>query len=70
MIGDLGSFRLYLLGVDVSTTAFMSLSHEVTASSSSSSWVDMSVSILFRLSFSVCCEVSHRQFCQIGSVVL
>ena len=67
-MGDLGSLRLYVLGVDVST-AFMSLSHKVTASSSSSSCVVMSVSILFRL-LSVCCEVSHCQFCQIGSVVL
>ena len=29
LIGDLGSLRLYVFGVDVST-AFMSLSHEVT----------------------------------------
>ena len=52
LMGDLGSLRLYNLGVDVST-AFMSLSHKVTASSSSSSCVVMSVSILVRLSFSV-----------------
>ena len=38
LIGDLGSLRLYTSGVDVST-AFMSLSHKVTASSSSSSCV-------------------------------
>ena len=49
----LGSLRLYILGVDVST-AFMSLSHKVTGSSSSTSCVVMSVSMLFRLSFSVC----------------
>ena len=52
LIGDLGSLQLYVSGVDVST-AFMSLSHKVTASSLSPSWVVMSVSILFRLSFSV-----------------
>ena len=53
-----GSLRLYVLGVDVST-AFMSLSLKVTASSSSSSWVVMSVvSILVRLSFSVLCGKS------------
>ena len=40
------------------STAFMSLSHKVTASSSSSSWVVMSVSILVRLSFSVLCKKS------------
>ena len=52
LIGDLGSLRLYALGVDVST-AFMSLSQKVTASSSSSFWVVISVSILSGLSFSV-----------------
>ena len=51
-IGDLGSLRLYTIGVDVST-AFMSLSHKVTVSSSSSSCVVMFVSILVGLSFSV-----------------
>ena len=35
LIGDVGSLQLYVLGVDVST-AFMSLSHNLTASSSSS----------------------------------
>ena len=54
---DLGSLRLYTLGVDVST-AFMSLSHKVTASSSSSSCVVMFVSMLVRLSFSVLCSKS------------
>ena len=43
--------------MDVST-AFVSLSHQVTASSSSSSRVVMSVSILVRLSFSVLCSRS------------
>ena len=43
LIGDLGSLWLYTLGVDVST-ALMSLSHKVTASSSSSSCVVMFVS--------------------------
>ena len=57
LIGDLGSLRLYTLGVDVST-AFMSLSHQVTASSSSSSCVVMFVSMLVRLSFSVLCSKS------------
>ena len=57
LIGDLGSLRPYTLGVDVST-AFMSLSHKVTASSSSSSCVVMSVPILVRLSFSVLCSRS------------
>ena len=57
LIGDLGSLRLYTLGVDVST-AFMSLSHKVTASSSSSSCVVMFVSMLVRLSFSVLCGKS------------
>ena len=57
LIGDLGSLRLYTLGVDVST-AFMSLSHKVTASSSSSSCVVMFVSMLVRLSFSVLCSKS------------
>ena len=52
LIGDLGSLRLYVSAVDVST-AFTSLSHRVTASSSSSSRVVMPVSILFRPSFSV-----------------
>ena len=52
LIGDLRSLRLYVLGVDVST-ALMCSSHQVTASSSSLSWVVMSVSILFRFSFSV-----------------
>ena len=56
-IGDLGSFWQYDLGVDEST-AFMSLSHKVTASSSSSSCVIMFVSILLRLSFSVLCNKS------------
>ena len=68
LIGDLGSLRLYTLGVDVST-AFMSLSHKVTASSSCSSCVVMFVSMLVRLSFSVCCVVCHHLFCQIGNVV-
>ena len=45
LIGDLESLRLYDLGVDEST-AFMSLSHKVTASSSTSSCVVMFVSIL------------------------
>ena len=55
----MGSLRLYTLGVDLST-AFMSLSHKVAASSSSSSCVVMSVSvsILVRLSFSVLCSRS------------
>ena len=44
LIGDLGSLRLYTVGVDVST-AFMSLSQKMTASSS-------------RLSFSVLCSKS------------
>ena len=57
LIGDLGSLRMYTLGVDVST-AFMSLSHKVTASSSSSSRVVMFVSMLVRLSFSVLCSKS------------
>ena len=57
LIGDLGSLRLYSLGVDVSTP-FMSLSHKVTASSSSSSCVVMFVSMLVRLSFSVLCSKS------------
>ena len=39
-------------------TAFMTLSHKVTASSSSSSCVVMSVSILVKLSFSVLCSKS------------
>ena len=43
--------------MDVST-AFMSLSHKVTASSSSSSCVVMFVSMLDRLSFSVLCSKS------------
>ena len=49
--------RLYTLGVDVST-AFVSLSHKMTASSSSSSCVVMFVSMLVRLSFSVLCSKS------------
>ena len=53
----MGSLRLYTLGVDVST-AFMSLSHKVTASSSSSSCVVMFASMLDRLSFSVLCSKS------------
>ena len=58
LTGDLGSLLPYTLGVDVST-AFMSLSDKVTANSSSSSCVVMSVSILVRLSFSVlCCRSS------------
>ena len=57
LIGDLGSLRLYTLEVDVST-AFMSLSHKVTASSSSSSCVVMFVFMLDRLSFSVLCSKS------------
>ena len=57
LIGDLGSLRPYTSGVDVST-AFMSLSHKVTASSSSSSCVVMFVSMLVRLSFSVLCSKS------------
>ena len=68
LIGNLGSLQLYTLGMDVST-AFMSLSHKVTASSSSSSCVVMFVSMLVRLSLSVCCVVSHHLFCQIGNVV-
>ena len=51
------SLRLYTLGVDVST-AFMSLSHKVTASSSSLTCVIMFVSMLDRLSFSVLCSKS------------
>ena len=39
-------------------TVFMSLSHKVTASSSSSSCGVMSVSIVVRLSFSVLCSKS------------
>ena len=46
----------YTLGVDVSTP-FMSLSHKVTASSSSSSYVVMFVAMLDRLSFSVLCSI-------------
>ena len=57
LIGDLGSLRLYDLGVDEST-AFMSLSHKVIASSSSSSCVVMFVSTLLRLSVSVLCNKS------------
>ena len=57
LIADLGSLRLYTLFVDVST-AFVSLSHKVTASSSSSSCVVMFVSMLVRLSFSVFCSKS------------
>ena len=57
LIGDLGSLRLYTLGVDVST-AFMSFSREVTASSSGSSCVVMFVSMLVRLSFSMLCSKS------------
>ena len=53
--GDLGSLRLYTLGLDVSTV-FMSLSHKVTASSSSSSCVVLFVSMLVRLSFSGLCS--------------
>ena len=53
----LGSLRLYTLDVDV-LTAFMSLSHKVTASSSSSSCVVMFVSVLVKLSFSVLCSKS------------
>ena len=47
-MGDLASLQLYDSGVDGST-AFMSLSHQVTARSSSSSCVGMFVSILLRL---------------------
>ena len=61
LIGDLGSLRLYTLGVDVST-AFMSLSHKVTASPSSLSCVVMFVSMLVRLSFSVLCSKSSFVF--------
>ena len=43
--------------MDVST-ALMSLSHKVTASSSSSSCAVMSASMLVRLSFSVLCSKS------------
>ena len=57
LIGVLGSLRLYTSGVDVST-AFMSLSHKVTASSSNSFCVFTLVSILIRLSFSVLCSKS------------
>ena len=57
LIEDLGSLWLYTLGGDV-LTAFMSLSHKVTASSSSSSCVVMLVSMLVRLSFSVLCSKS------------
>ena len=72
LIGDLGSLRLYTLGVDVST-AFMSLSHKVTASSSSSSCVVMFVSMLVRLSFSVLCSkssfvLSNRQCGSVSGV--
>ena len=59
LIGDLASLRLYTLGVDVST-AFMSLSHKVTASSSSSSCVVMFVSMLVRLFFSVIVSNAER----------
>ena len=52
-----GSLQLFDLGVDEST-AFMSLSHKVTASSSSSSCAVMLVSVLLRLSFSVLCNKS------------
>ena len=52
-IGVVGA--VHLRCVDV-LTAFMSLSHKVTASSSSSSCVVMSVSILVRLLFSVLCS--------------
>ena len=51
------SLRLYVLGVDESA-AFMSLSHKVTASSSSSFCAIMFVSILLKLSFSVLCNKS------------
>ena len=57
LIGDLGSLQLYTLGVDVST-AFMSLSHKMTASSSSWSCVVMFVSMFVRLLFSVLCNKS------------
>ena len=57
LIGDLGSLRLYTSGVDVST-AFMSLSYKVTASSSNSSCVVMFLSMLVRLSFCVLCSRS------------
>ena len=49
LLGILGSLGLYTLGVDEST-AFMRLSHKVTASSSSSSCSSMFVSKLFKLS--------------------
>ena len=51
--------------MDVST-AFMSLSHKVTASSSSSSCVVMFVSVLVRLSFSVLCSKSSFVFSEEG----
>ena len=53
----MGSLWLYDLGVD-ELTAFMSLSHKVTASSSSSSCVVIFMSVLLRLSFSVLCNKS------------
>ena len=52
LIGDLGSLRLYTLGVDVST-AFMSLLRKVTASSSSSVCVIMFVSMSVSLRMSL-----------------
>ena len=52
LMGVLGSLRLYTLGVDEST-AFMRLPHKVTASSSSSSYASMSVSVVFKLSCNV-----------------
>ena len=52
LMGVLGSLRLYTLGMDEST-AFMRLSHKVTASSSSSSCASMSVSMVFKLSCNV-----------------
>ena len=68
LIGDLESLRLYTLGVDVST-AFMSLSHKVTASSSSSSCVVMFVSVLVRLSFIELCSKSSFFICFVKSVM-
>ena len=62
----MGSLQLYTSGVDVST-AFMSLSHKVTSSSSSSYRVGMCQCLLGCLS--VHCVVSHHLFCQIGNMV-
>ena len=67
LIGDLGSLRLYTLGVDVST-AFMSLSHKVPqVPPVRLVWLCLCLCWLGCLS--VCCVVSHHLFCQIGNVV-